>query len=218
MNEATKFGQRGPVTHSAFGQRTVVLDIETVSLGSDEKGALSAISGRIVCICLLVDDGCAIREIAIASEDEGQVVSEFWTAIRPTDVLVGHNLLGFDLPFIRQRGWILGIRPSRAIDERRFYTRDVVDTLELWTNWGHKKGATLEALGTALGCGGKSADGTRVDGWWADRNLEAIKSYCREDVRLAYRVYCRLTYQEPKPIAESDPTCGLPMEETTCCN
>lgn len=218
MNQITKFGQQGQGIRFALKQRTVVVDIETVSLTSDAKGALSAMSGRIVCICLLVDDGEAIREIAIASEDERQVIREFWMAIRPTDVLVGHNLLGFDLPFIRQRGWILGIRPSRAIDERRFYTRDVVDTLELWTNWGHKKGATLDALGMALGCGGKTADGSSVVQWWAERNFEAIKLYCREDVRLAYRVYCRLTYQEPKRIADADQTCGLPTEETTCCN
>jgi hypothetical protein len=193
------------------------MDIETISLTSDEKGALNAMSGRIVCVCLLVEDGFAIREIAIAREDEHQIIDEFWTAVGPTDVLIGHNLLGFDLPFIRQRSWILGIRPSRAIDERRFYTRDVADTLELWTNWGQKKGATLDALGRALGCGGKTADGSCVGQWWADQNFDAIQSYCREDVRLAYRVYCRLTYQEPKPIAESDPTCGLPTEESTCC-
>jgi predicted PolB exonuclease-like 3'-5' exonuclease len=219
MNQMTKFGQNGQGIGSILNrQRTVAMDIETVSLSSDEKGALSAITGRIVCICLLEDDGCAIREIAITGEDERQVIIEFWNTIRPTDILVGHNVLGFDLPFIRQRSWILGIPPSRRIDERRFYTRDVVDTLELWTNWGHKKGATLDALSTALGCGKKTADGSSVAQWWADRNFEAIKSYCREDVRLAYRVYCRLTYQEPKPIADSDPACGLPREEATCCN
>jgi len=217
MTQIAKFGQRGPVAGS-FGQRTVVLDIETAPLSSDEDGALSAMSGRIVCICLLVDDGCAIREIAIASDEERQIISQFWKALKPTDILVGHNLLGFDLPFIRQRSWILRIQPSRAIDERRFYTRDVHDTLELWSRGGPKKGATLDALGVALGCGGKTANGSSVAQWWAERNFQAIKSYCREDVRLAYRVYCRLTYQEPKAIADSGPACGSPREEATCCN
>lgn len=198
--------------------RTVVFDIETVSLTSEENGALSAMSGRIVCICMLVDDGRAIRETTIASESERQIIADFWGAIRPTDVLVGHNILGFDLRFIRQCSWILRIRPSRAIDERRFYTRDVVDTLELWTNWGHKKGATLDGLGTALGCGGKTANGSCVARWWAERNFQAITYYCREDVRLAYRVYCRLTYQEPTPIADLDEDCGSRREAVTCCN
>lgn len=219
MSEITKFGQSGqgigPVLNR---QRIVAMDIETISLSSDEKGALSAITGRIVCICLLVDDGCAIREIAIASEDERQIITEFWNAIRRTDILVGHSILAFDLAFLRQRSWILDIRPTREIDTRKYYTTDVVDTLELWTNWGNKKGASLDAIGIALGFGGKTGDGSSVGRWWAERNFKAIKDYCRDDVRLSYRVYCRLTYQEPKPIPDSDPvgasTATRPVEHS----
>lgn len=205
MKQVTKFGQRNEGVGYAINRRTVAMDIETVSLSADEKGALSAIGGRIVCICLLVDDGCAMREIAIASADERHIVCEFWRAIRPTDILVGHNILAFDLAFIRQRSWILGIRPTRQIDTRKYHTTDVADTLELWTNWGNRKGATLDALGIALGFGGKTGAGSSVARWWADRDLEAVKSYCRDDVRLAYQVYCRLTYQEPKSIPDWAP-------------
>lgn len=183
------------------GHRKVVLDIETASLDSREtKGALAALTGRIVCICLLIEDGQSVSEIAIAHEDERQILCDFWDAVRLTDILVGHNILSFDIPFIRQRSWILGIKPSREFDTRKYYTADVIDTLEVWTNWGNKKGATLQALGTALGFGGKAGDGTKVESWWADRNFMAIQAYCREDVRLVYRVYCGLTYQCPKPL------------------
>ena len=33
--------------------------------------------------------------------------------------------------------------------------------------------------------------------WWALRELDSIKTYCLQDVRLTYGVYCCLTYQEP---------------------
>ena len=179
-------------------RRTVVVDIETVSVDARiEKGALDALTGRIVCIGLLIDDGRTISETAIAYEDELQILTEFWEAIHPTDVLVGHNVLEFDLPFIRQRSWIFGIRPSRALDMRKFYTQDVQDTMALWSNWGFKKGVTLDALGGALGCGCKSGHGMDVVMWWAIRDLASIKEYCLQDVRLTYRVYCRLIYAEP---------------------
>jgi Predicted 3'-5' exonuclease related to the exonuclease domain of PolB len=84
------------------------------------------------------------------------------------------------------------------VDTRKYYTREVIDTLQLWTHWGNKKGATLDAVATALGCGAKTGSGSNVARWWAERNLERIKSYCQQDVRLTYRIYCRLTYQEPK--------------------
>src|SRR5947207_4302392 len=91
-------------------RRAVVVDIETLSVDPRiEKGALDALTGRIVCIGLLIDDGRNISEATIADEDELKILTEFWGTIQPTDVLVGHNVLEFDLPFIRQRSWIFGI-------------------------------------------------------------------------------------------------------------
>jgi predicted PolB exonuclease-like 3'-5' exonuclease len=181
-------------------RRTVVLDIETVALNSNlAKGALDALTGRIVCIGMLIDDGARLDEIAIAGEDEAQILTEFWNTIRPTDLLVGHNALEFDVPFLKQRSWVLNIRPTRVVDVRRFYTTDVKDTLQIWTNWGFKKqGVTLDALGAALECGQKSGHGFDVAQWWATRDLEAIKAYCLEDVRITYRIFCRLAYLEPR--------------------
>jgi len=179
-------------------RRIVVLDTETVSLDPNlAKGALDALTGQLVCIALLIDDGVRLTEVALAGEDEVQILTEFWDTIRPTDVLVGHNVLEFDIPFIRQRSWILGIRPSRVIDARRYYTVDVQDTMMLWTNWSFKKFITLDALGHALGCGQKSGHGMDVAQWWASRDLESIRDYCLQDVRLTYRIHCRLTYQQP---------------------
>jgi DNA polymerase elongation subunit (family B) len=184
-------------------RRTVVLDIETAALDpSQEKGALDAMTGRVVCIGMLIDAGDTVSEIMLADDDEHVLISGFWNTVRPGDVFVGHNVLDFDIQFLRQRSWILGIQPSRAIDTRKYYTADVIDTLQLWTKWtGSKKGVTLDALGSALGCGRKSGEGTGVAEWWAVRDIESIKRYCADDVRLTYGVYCRLTYQDAKKLA-----------------
>jgi predicted PolB exonuclease-like 3'-5' exonuclease len=137
--------------------------------------------------------------LAIAEEDEAQILTKFWATIQPADVIVSHNAHEFDIPFIRQRSWIMNIRPSRVIDLRKYYTADVKDTLQIWTNWGfNKKGVTLDALGAALRCGQKSGHGMDVAQWWSTRDLDAIKQYCIEDVRLTYLVYCKLTYQQPR--------------------
>jgi len=191
---------------SAKDRRTVVLDIETISLEpTDEIGALDAMTGRVVCIGMLMDDGNVATEIVLADEDERRMITGFWNAMRTGDVIVGHNVLDFDLRFLRQRSWILGIQPSRAFDTRRYYTADVVDTLQLWTNWsGNKKGVTLDALGAALGCGRKTGEGANVAQWWAEDDIDRIKKYCGDDVQLTYRVFCRLTYQEPRQLAHDE--------------
>jgi DNA polymerase elongation subunit (family B) len=137
---------------------------------------------------------------AIADEDECRLITEFWRTVAPGDVIVGHNVLDFDIRFLQQRSWILGIQPSRKVDTRKYYSGHVIDTLQLWTNWGNKKGVTLDALGLVLGCGGKTGSGANVAKMWAERDIDSIKTYCQDDVRLAYRVFCRLTYQEPNQI------------------
>jgi hypothetical protein len=180
-------------------RRTVVLDIETVSIDPNlAKGALDALTGRLVCVGMLIDDGAQITELAISEEDEAQILTKFWFTIRAADLIVGHNAHEFDIPFIRQRSWILNIRPSRTIDLRKFYTVDVWDSMQVWSNWAFRKGVSLDALGNALGCGQKIGHGMDVAGWWATRDLHSIREYCLQDCWVTYQVYCRLTYQQPR--------------------
>lgn len=218
MDYKRKSNQQVGGSQASEDRRTVVLDIETVALDpSDEKGALDAMTGRVVCVGMLIDDGREAKEITFAGEDEARIITGFWDALKPGDAVVGHNVLDFDIRFLQQRSWILGIQPSRTLDTRRYYTADVIDTLQLWTNWsGNKKGVTLDALGSALGCGRKSGEGAKVAEWWAVRDIDSIKRYCGDDVRLTYRVYCRLTYQEPKKLALNEGQLFSPSEvETT---
>lgn len=153
-------------------RRNIVLDIETVSLNSaDPQGALSDLAGRIVCIGMLIDNSESIVEVAITGQDERDLLIRFWEAIRETDLLIGHNVLNFDLPFIRQRSWLLGTRPTRRIDLRRFYSKDVFDTLQIWCNWGATKYPGLDELGQAFGCGSKIGSGSQVAEWWSAGKL-----------------------------------------------
>jgi predicted PolB exonuclease-like 3'-5' exonuclease len=178
-------------------RRIVTLDIETDSLNPlDTKGALEGSTGRIVCICLLVDDGTQVSEVAFIHEDEAQILHGFWGFIKEDDAIVGHNVLGFDLPFILQRSWVHDIRPSRSVNMRKYYTDEVFDTMQVWTNWG--KGVKLDSIAHALGCGAKTASGTDVAKWWATRELDKIVAYCMEDVRITYRVFARLMYLTAK--------------------
>jgi predicted PolB exonuclease-like 3'-5' exonuclease len=177
-------------------RRNVVIDIETISNDpNDPKGALSAISGRIVCICLLIDDGTCMKEVTIIGKEESGLLRNFWAHVQPGDVFIGFNLLNFDMLFIRQRSWILGVRPSRKIDLKKFYTGDVIDAMMLWGNWGAQKFVSLDQLAGAMGCGSKSGAGDQVAAWWQDGKLDQIAHYCMNDVRLTYLVFLKLMFQ-----------------------
>jgi 3'-5' exonuclease len=180
----------------APSRRNVVLDIETVALDpNDPKGALSAISGRVVCICLLIDDGSHMKEVTIIGQDESGLLRNFWAHMQPSDVFVGHNVWGYDLPFLRQRSWILGVRPSRKVDLRKYYTEDLLDTQQIFSVWGTTKYPALDKLATALGCGSKTGDGSKVAEWWQAGKIDQIAEYCRNDVRVTYLVFLKLMFQ-----------------------
>lgn len=179
-------------------RRNVALDIETVSLDpAVPEGALSATTGRIACICLLIDDGNTIVESSLMNLDEEILLRQFWRAVRPSDLLIGFNLYAFDLQFIRQRSWILGVRPSRRIDLRRFYSQEFLDLMQLWSNWGATKFSSLEAVAGAMACGHKSGHGADVARWWAGADINEIVRYCQQDVRVTYRLFHKMMF---KPI------------------
>lgn len=180
-------------------RRIAVLDIETVSLDpADSKGALDAMTGRIVSIGLLFDDGQRLTPAPICDVDEIRLLERFWATIRDTDLLVGHCILGFDLMFIRQRSWILGVKPPIAINLKKYYTEQVLDLMEMWTNWSSRfKGCGLDNIARALGLSGKTGHGTDVAGWWAARDYGSIVKYNMDDVYLAYEVYCKMQYRQP---------------------
>jgi len=209
------------VTQQSF-RRIATLDIETVPLDpADSKGALDAITGRIVCAGMLFDDGERLTPNPICEIDERKLLERFWAALRPDDLLVGHNILGFDLMFIRQRSWILGVKPPIALNLRKYYTDQVVDLMEMWTNWSSRfKGCGLDNIAGALGVGGKTGHGTDVAGWWAARDYNSIVKYCMDDVFLAYHVYCKMHYREPvgaipvaAPTSVPSPRVEIPQRE-----
>ena len=113
----------------------------------------------------------------------------FWEAIHPDDYLIGHNLLGFDLPFIQARSVICKVKPSRGFDLRKYSTAAVYDTMQVWANWDRPKFPKLETLAAVLGLEGKSGRGDLVAKWYEANDWERIKGYCMQDVRLTRDVY-----------------------------
>jgi hypothetical protein len=171
-------------------RRLAIMDIETTSL--------DAMTGRVVCIGLLFDNAVNLAPLVICEQDEKKLLERFWGALTENDVLVGHNILEFDLMFIRQRSWILGVKPALAVNLKKYYTDQVVDLMALWTNWSYKyKGAGLDNIAQALGLGGKTGHGSEIAALWANGEYVKLMDYCMSDVWLTYNVYCKMHFREP---------------------
>jgi hypothetical protein len=182
--------------------RVITLDIETVSLDpQDPEGCFDAMNGRIACIALLIDNGFNLQPVVICDQDERKILEAFWSHITDESLLVGHNLLEFDLPYIKQRSWVLGVKPSIDVNLRKYWVDDIYDVMAVWSNWSFKKkGFGLEAIAQALGLGGKSGHGSEVAGLWASGQYVKLMDYCLGDVWLTYRIFCRMKYKVPLPL------------------
>ena len=129
-----------------------------------QLGALSATSGRIVCIAVHVSPVSRMqieglehnqREHVFGidadgfEEDEKRALTGFLNLLKDfdpdRDEIVGHNILGFDLPFVFQRCLVNNISVRPFIDLSEFNVRGVFDTMHQW--WlGSKRNVSLDDI------------------------------------------------------------------------
>jgi DNA polymerase elongation subunit (family B) len=177
-----------------------------------QLGSLSATSGRVLSIAVHrgpipgLDFGVkqpqsehvfGIEEDDI-EQDEKKSLLAFLEFMKDfdcdTDELVGHNLIGFDLPFIFQRCLVHCISAKPIVDLSEFRVRGVFDTMHHW--WlGAKRFVSLDDVAWALGIESSktaTAEGSKVFDLYQAGKLAEIREYNLNDVRVTRKVYERM--------------------------
>ena len=178
-----------------------------------QMGALSATSGRIICMAVHVGPvpGMEIEGVELNQsehvfgidadgfeEDEKRALTSFLNLLKDfdpdTDEIVGHNILGFDLPFIFQRCLVNNISVRPFVDLSEFQVRGVFDTMHHW--WlGSKRHVSLDDIAWALGIESSKtaeAEGSKVFEMYQSDKLAEIREYNLNDVRVTRKVYERM--------------------------
>ncbi len=194
-------------------QQRYLEDIAAEEERSYQLGSLSATSGRILCIAVHVGpvpglefEGVQMGESEYVfgidaesnEQEEKQALSEFLGFISgfdaETDEIVGHNVIGFDLPFIFQRCLVNKIAVRPFVNLADFHVRGVFDTMHHW--WlGGKRHVSLDDIAWALGIeSSKTAEveGSKVFELYEAGKLAEIREYNLNDVRLTRKVYERM--------------------------
>jgi hypothetical protein len=127
-----------------------------------ERAALSAITGRVLTI--------GVKEVGKPSEilcaddnddSERELLTKWWELVSEAQIssfsrLVGHNIKKFDLPFLIQRSYYLGVEvPHGVIENDRYFSRIFIDTMERFTCGAHGVMVSLDTLARFFGCPGK---------------------------------------------------------------
>lgn len=178
-----------------------------------QLGSLSATSGRILSIAVHEGPIAGLnfgelkqdeREHVFGIDADGEEQSEkkallaFLDLMKEfdpdTDELVGHNIIGFDLPFIFQRCLVHCISAKPLIDLSEYRVRGVFDTMHAW--WlGAKRFVSLDDIAWALGIESSktaTAEGSKVFELYQAGKLDEIRDYNLNDVRVTRKVYERI--------------------------
>ncbi len=89
---------------------------------------------------------------------------------------------------------------ARKIPRER-YSRNLIDTLELWAGPDFRDRTSLVRISSFLGLEGKAGDldGSKVFDAWKEGRLQEIRDYCAQDVELTRRIYQIITGEVEAP-------------------
>ena len=169
------------------------------------KTSFDGALGRIACISWAIDDGEILATTPDDSESEmlhafGLVcdaASTHYHGGAAADVrFCGHNIAGFDLPFMKHRSIIHNIRPHssmmKAISAKPWESC-ILDTMLMWSA-DREKRISMDKLCKVLGIKGKDGfDGSMVADTWQTDPMKVI-DYCKDDVWRTREIYKRLSF------------------------
>jgi hypothetical protein len=179
--------------------------------------ALHAEYGRVLAIGLIIEhDWQVVRCGLLGRErpsgrfhlDERRTLRAFWKLLQDfnvgRDLIIGHNVLDFDLPFLYKRSRINRIHPSILLSFARYKSAPVYDTMREWAHWNPQAPlVSLDQLSDILGVGLSKLDG--MDGGsvydeYLAGNHDRVATYCLRDVEIARAIYYRMVFPEgPEP-------------------
>ncbi len=185
---------RESVKHPASLKKQESIDLwyaENAERAAHEILAKTSFDGGAGHVCTIgwaINDGHVQVEHAEDVGEEHDIIAAFFRGLPRSGVtLVGHNVLGFDIPFLLKRAVVLGVElpPASTMprDPKPWHPK-VFDTMTSWAGAGRGDMISMNRLCGILGIVGKEDfDGSMVAEAWANGEHETIARYCDDDVR-----------------------------------
>lgn len=150
------------------------------------SAALNAEYGQVLAIGILGDD-----EPTILTGEESDILAKFWgLALKDfqegISTWVGHNVLGFDLPFLLRRSVIVGVSVPSFLRPKlggRYWPDFWIDTMEVWKAGDYRATISLDRFCKASGLEGKNGSGEFFGKLFKEDKQKAIE-YLKNDIKI----------------------------------
>lgn len=177
------------------------------------KLALHAEYGRVLSVAVIIEQDGEIahrgvfgreRQTRTFHLDERRTLRGFWNLLRDFDtghdIVIGHNIMDFDLPFLYKRSRINRVRPTIAFSFARYKSAPVYDTMREWAHWNPRGlHISLSDLAAILKIEPTKTDGINGSRVWDEYlagNHELIAKYNLQDVEVVRAIYYRMVQPE----------------------
>jgi hypothetical protein len=179
--------------------------------------ALHAEYGRVLTIGMIVEHDWHVVHCGLLGRerpsgrfhlDERRTLRSFWKMLDDfnvgRDLIIGHNVMDFDLPFLYKRSRINRIHPSVLLSFARYRNAPIYDTMREWAHWNpHAAYISLSELAEILKVGitkTDGIDGSRIYDEFLAGNHDLIAEYCVRDVQMVRSIFYRMVFPEgPEP-------------------
>ena len=162
-----------------------------------DKAALHAEYGQVLAIGTLAFSDKGEEFDILHGSDEALLIERFWELASKADAsgssLVGHNIFGFDLPFLVRRSYLHSIAPPCQLlpSRGRYWNRPWFDTMSAWSLGEYQARISLDRFAKHLGLEGKSGSGKYFAKLYEENQKEAL-DYLRTDLKVSKRIAERI--------------------------
>ena len=166
--------------------------------------------GQVVCIAWAIDesDTYCLSVPDLSRQSEASLLDTFFADMAKLystsgtkPVLIGHNHIGFDLPFLLKRCYVHNIKPAGWWPRNpKPWADSVLDTMLMW-DATQRHGGSMDRICKLMGLKGKG-DISGADVWPMVQagDIDGVAQYCRDDVERTRLMFKRMTFAE-------SPTC-----------
>lgn len=174
-----------------------IVDIETCpinlenysNLNEEEKiKLLNPIDSKIVALGIRYKN----KDTVLIDDDEKKILESFWSEWRrikqenQNNILVGFNIINFDIPFIVTRSFINNVQIVP------FMIKSILDLKEKINAYRYGKSrGKLNEYGKFLGLKISNINGSQVARLWNENKIEEIKEYLINDLEITEQILIR---------------------------
>ena len=145
------------------------------------RGGLFAERGRVLTFSYAINDA---EPVCLYDQEERTLLEQALAIIATADVVIGHNIVSYDLQFLRQRCWANSLPVPRKPFRAKAWDECIFDTLLAWSPDRDRR-ISLDRLCRVLGVQSPKASGfTGADVWPAYQagRIDDIVRYALDDV------------------------------------